>query len=59
VGVDPTIFMHGLDPRIHQSSERILAKMMDCRVKPAMTTPKQIGGPERPPIVRLIDRSAC
>jgi len=51
--------MRGLDPRIHQSSERILAKMMDCRVKPAMTTPKQIGGPERPPIARLIDRSAC
>jgi hypothetical protein len=26
--------MRGLDPRIHQSSERILAKMMDCRGKP-------------------------
>jgi hypothetical protein len=26
--------MRGLDPRIRQSSERILAKMMGCRVKP-------------------------
>jgi hypothetical protein len=48
--------------RIRQSSERILAKMMDAGSRPAMTnsnTAKQIGGPERPPIVRLIDRSAC
>jgi hypothetical protein len=32
--------MRGLDPRIHQSSERILAKMMDCRVKPGNDNPK-------------------
>jgi hypothetical protein len=26
--------MRGLDPRIHQSSQKFMRSMMDCRVKP-------------------------
>jgi hypothetical protein len=29
-----SVVMRGLDPRIHHSSQHILQRRMDCRVKP-------------------------
>jgi hypothetical protein len=35
VGADPSTVIAGLDPAIHPSSQKLPAKKMDARVKPA------------------------
>jgi hypothetical protein len=40
-----TLVMPGLDPGIHPSSQEVLSKKMDCRVKPGNDVPTAFAPP--------------